>query len=223
MRKATRHLDGGGFHQHVQGCLGGTVAVPAPELILADTADPQRSHAVQQLLRRVKQQQMSERFELERFLDGVADAAGVPWTRELEHAFADRLLMSWDQIRALRRAGMDVQSHTRHHRILQTLSPLDLSEELAGSRADLARELGELPRLIAYPNGNPIAPSSPIRDALKKAGYVLGFNNVTGPTPLGRALDPFDIRRFALNRNFSESLLLSILTLPSLAHKHPWQ
>ncbi|HKY35749.1 MAG TPA: polysaccharide deacetylase family protein [Polyangiaceae bacterium] len=185
--------------------------------------DANRSQTIERLLRLVKRQQLAKPFRLEPFLEELTAAANVPWSRELEQACADRLLMTWDQIRALHRAGMDVQSHTRSHRILQTLSSTELVEELVGSREDLERELGERPRLIAYPGGNPIALASPIRNALQKSGYTLGLNNITGPTPLGRQVDPFDIRRLAVGRNFSEPLLLSVLALPSLAHRHPWQ
>jgi peptidoglycan/xylan/chitin deacetylase (PgdA/CDA1 family) len=185
--------------------------------------DESRSLTVERLLRLVKRQQLAQPFELEPFLDELTEVAQVPWSRDLERACADRLLMTWDQIRALRRAGMDVQSHTRSHRILQTLSSSELDEELAGSREDLGRELGELPHMIAYPGGNPIAHASPIRSALQMSGYTLGLNNITGPTALNRQVDPFDIRRLAVGRNFSEPLLLSVLALPSLAHRHPWQ
>jgi len=185
--------------------------------------DADRARTIERLLRLVKRQQLAEPFDMERFLEELASATRVAWSRDLERTFADRLLMNWDQVRELRRAGMDVQSHTRSHRILQTLSPSDLMDELVGSRDDLTRELGEPPQLIAYPGGNPITQTSPIRAALKQSGYTLGLNNITGPTPLGRGIDPFDIRRLAVGRNFSEPLLLSVLALPSLAHKHPWQ
>jgi peptidoglycan/xylan/chitin deacetylase (PgdA/CDA1 family) len=196
------------------------LSYPAPLEILLEG---NRAQTIERLLRLVKRQQLAAPFDLERFLNELSIAAGVSWSRELERSFADQLLMTWDQIRALRRAGMDVQSHTRSHRILQTLSATELAEELSGSRDDLSRELGELPHLIAYPGGNPITYASPIRSALQASGYSLGLNNITGSTPLGRSVDPFDIRRHAVGRNFSEPLLLSVLTLPSLAHKHPWQ
>ena len=35
---------------------------------------------------------------------------------------ADEMLMSWDHIRNLSRAGMDVQSHSHAHRVLHTLT-----------------------------------------------------------------------------------------------------
>src|SRR5690606_35726480 len=45
-------------------------------------------------------------LDLERFLRGTAAALGVEWHDELEAEYADGLIMTWDQIRALARAGM---------------------------------------------------------------------------------------------------------------------
>ncbi|HEY3494336.1 MAG TPA: polysaccharide deacetylase family protein [Polyangiaceae bacterium] len=181
-----------------------------------------RSRTIQELLRFVKRRQLAARFDLERFLEELAVAAGVRWTREEELAFADRLIMTWDQVRALQRAGMDIESHGKNHRTLQTLSRAELEEELLGSRLDLARELGEPPRLIAYPGGNPLAYSSPARTAMEKAGYSLGFSNHTGPMALRGELDVYDVRRHAISRDHLPPLLLTVLALPRLAHRHAW-
>jgi peptidoglycan/xylan/chitin deacetylase (PgdA/CDA1 family) len=183
---------------------------------------PDRTQAVERLLRLVKSHQLTQPMDLERFLDELAVAAGVLWSRDIERGFANRLIMTWDQVRALRRAGMDVQSHTRSHRVLQTLSPDELDEELSGSSADLARELGEPARMLAYPVGNPISSTSPIRAALERSGYEVGLTNATGPTLLRGKFDRFDIRRHAVGQNLPESLLLSILALPSLSPKYRW-
>jgi len=179
-----------------------------------------KSSAILRLLRFVKACPV---LDMERFLTGLDHATGVPWTRELERAFADELLMSWDDVRALKRAGMDVESHTRSHRILQTLSAVELRAELEGSRRDLQRELGQAPRAVAYPVGKPLELASPVRPALCRAGYQLGLTNGTGPTPTWGARDPFDIRRQTVARGLCTRFLLSILALPPLAPKHPWQ
>ena len=179
-----------------------------------------RRLAVNQVLRLVKTHRA---LDLERFLHQIATAAGVAWSHELERSFAQRLLMTWDHVRDLRKAGMDVQSHTRTHRVLQTLAPAELLDELAGSRADLQRELGEPVRALAYPVGNPVPRSSPIRAALETAGYEIGFSNGTGPNPFGRCVDRFNICRHTMGMNCSEAHLLTILAIPPLAPKHPWQ
>jgi peptidoglycan/xylan/chitin deacetylase (PgdA/CDA1 family) len=176
-----------------------------------------RSASIQRTLRIIKACSMADR---ERVLDAITRAAGVPWTREMDRAFADQLLMSWDQVRALRAAGMDVQSHTRTHQPLKTLPADTLADELEGSRADLQRELGEPARALAYPVGNPLDTASPIRAALKKAGYEIGFTNGTGPTPLWGRVDPFNIRRQMAERDFVEPYFLGIMAIPFLAPKH---
>lgn len=173
---------------------------------------------IHRVLRIIKHQPLD--FEL--FLDDLCDAAGVRWNREVERSFADRLLMNWDHVRALRDAGMDVQSHTRTHRVLQTLEPSEILDELAGSRIDLERELACPVRSVAYPVGKPLDASSPIRRALAQSGYELGFTNGTGPTLLWGDLDPFNIGRQTVERNLSDAYLLSILAVPPLAPRHPW-
>jgi peptidoglycan/xylan/chitin deacetylase (PgdA/CDA1 family) len=131
--------------------------------------------------------------------------------------------MTWDHVRELRRAGMDVQSHTRSHRVLDTLPPADLLDELAGSRADLEREIGEPARALAYPVGNQVSKSSPIRAALAQSGYEIGLSSNTGSNPLNGPVDRYNIRRQAVELNLTEAYLLAMLTLPSLAHRHPGQ
>jgi peptidoglycan/xylan/chitin deacetylase (PgdA/CDA1 family) len=161
-------------------------------------------------------------LHLPSFLSELSRAADVPWSAELDQRFSERLLMTWDHVRTLQKAGMDVQSHTRTHRVLQTLTPDDLRDELEGSRDDLRRELGAPARAIAYPVGSPLGPTSPVRPALEKAGYEIGFTNGTGPTPLRGKVDRFDIRRQMIERNFSNALFLTILALPRLAPTHLW-
>jgi len=179
-----------------------------------------RSPAIHVIFRLIKDQRG---LDLGRFLDELGAAAGVPWTREMDRNVADRLIMTWDHVRALRRAGMAVQSHTRTHRVLDGLRPDEVRDELAGSRADLERELGESVRAIAYPVGKPVGPSSPLRAALRDAGYELGFSNGTGPTPLFGRHDAFDVRRQTIGRDLSPSYLLGMLALPSLAPRTRWR
>ena len=157
------------------------------------------------------------------FLSELSKAAGITWTADLERRFADRLLMTWDHVRALKKAHMDVQSHTRTHRVLQTLEGVEIRDELEGSRDDLHRELGEPAIGLAYPVGCPVERDSPVRAALAKANYQIGFTNGTGATPLRGPVDRFDIGRQTLERGLSDALLLSILALPQLAPKVPWR
>jgi len=179
-----------------------------------------RSSAINFVIALVKDRQP---LDLARLLDDLSAAAEVPWTRDMDESCASRLIMNWDHVRSLRRAGMGVQSHTRTHRVLQTLSEEELHNELSGSRADLERELGEPARAVAYPVGKPLRNTSPIRAALERAGYELGFSNGTGPTPLWGQRDRFDIRRQTIGRNLPQSYVLGMLAVPSLAPRPRWR
>lgn len=179
-----------------------------------------RVDAIRKVLRLVK---THASLDLPLFLSELGRAAEVPWSADRERRFADRLIMTWDHVRALRGAGMDVQSHTRHHRVLPILAPEELREELEGSRDDLRRALGEAPRAIAYPVGNPLEVASPVRVALERAGYEVGLTNATGPTRLDGARDRFDVCRQATGREVSNALLLTILAMPTLAPRSAWR
>ena len=165
-------------------------------------------------------------LDVERFLAELAEALGVEWNREVETRYADDLIMSWDQVRALARAGMDVESHGRRHRVLQTLDVAGLDDELAGSRRELEAQLGRPVRAVAYPVGRRINGDRRIRDALAAAGYQLGMSNKTGVNrwfpPALRALspiDPFDVRRLATDRSISDAMFLTQMALPQLAYR----
>lgn len=165
-------------------------------------------------------------LDIERFLEGLAAAVGVEWTPELEARHADDMIMTWDQVRALARAGMDVESHTRRHRVLQTVPEAELEGELKGSRLELEAQLGRPVRVLAYPVGRRIAADSHLRRAVAAAGYRVGMSNKTGVNRLWPALlrgvlpppDPFDIRRLALDRSMSDAMFLTQVAVPSLAY-----
>jgi len=160
-----------------------------------------------------------------RYTSGLARALGVEWSPELEAEYARGLIMSWDQVRELGRAGMAVESHGRRHRVLQTLDDDALDDELAGSRAELEAQLGRPVRAIAYPVGRSVAKDRRIRDALIAAGYRLGFSNKTGvnvvwPGDLSLApkIDPFAVRRLATDRCMNDAMFLTQIVIPRLAY-----
>ncbi|HVK72873.1 MAG TPA: polysaccharide deacetylase family protein [Kofleriaceae bacterium] len=158
-------------------------------------------------------------LDVERFLTDLARAAKVEWSSAIERDLADQLIMRWDELRALRDAGMDIESHTRTHRVLQTLAPGALADELAGSRDDLTRQLGRPVRVLAYPVGRAIAPFPHIRSAVTAAGYRLGMTNASGVVPMWRHPDRLDVGRIALDRDLSDEMFLGQLAIPQLGYR----
>ncbi|HEV2037482.1 MAG TPA: polysaccharide deacetylase family protein, partial [Candidatus Eremiobacteraceae bacterium] len=65
------------------------------------------------------------------------------------------LMLSGEQVKAMRRAGMQIGAHTVSHPILARLSHEDARREMADSKASLETMIGEKVGLFAYPNGKP--------------------------------------------------------------------
>ena len=186
---------------------------PTPErLALGPTAGDKR-RAITRVLRIVKDH---HGLDLPRFLIALGDACGVSLSDEEERRLADSILMTWDHVKALRAAGMDVQSHTSTHRVLQTLRDDQLAEELGGSREVLEGVLGEKVRAISYPVGKPLRFTPGIRNAVRKAGYELGFSNGTGVNHRWD-FDPLDAKRISLDAELSDAMFHAMCALPYLA------
>ena len=156
-------------------------------------------------------------LDVERFVDELTEACGVSWSRDIERAFAEELIMTWDEVRALRRAGMEVHSHTRTHRILQTLPEGELALELRGAREDLEEQLGEPIRGLSYPVGRSVSQSPAIRAAVRDAGYDVGFSNTSGVTWTSRPFDPLDMRRISVESGMPNPYFKALLALPAFA------
>jgi peptidoglycan/xylan/chitin deacetylase (PgdA/CDA1 family) len=88
------------------------------------------------------------------------DRLGVPPTQ----------FVSWDDLDTILRAGHEVGSHARTHANLAALGPVELEDEIEGSRAELEARLGPV-RHFAWPFGRFFHVRRRVIDALVRAGY----------------------------------------------------
>jgi len=192
-------------------------ALTYPEPVQLDLRDAgARAAATSRINRLIK-----DRFDLDinRLLADLARACDVPWSPERERELADPTLMSWEQVRGLLDAGMAVGSHTCNHRVLETLPEPELDRELADSRRELESRLGQTIDSIAYPVGRSIARRRPIRDALRRAGYQVGFTARPGINRFrgGELDDLYDLKRLPIDRGTSGFASRAHLAVPWLA------
>jgi peptidoglycan/xylan/chitin deacetylase (PgdA/CDA1 family) len=81
-------------------------------------------------------------------------------------------VMSWDDLKKLRDAGMTIGSHSASHKPLDTLAGEALRDEIEGSRLALQGELGIAVDHFAYPQGRFTAAAEA---EVSRAGYVAGW------------------------------------------------
>jgi peptidoglycan/xylan/chitin deacetylase (PgdA/CDA1 family)/glycosyltransferase involved in cell wall biosynthesis len=97
---------------------------------------------------------------------------------------AGRPLMSWTQVREMTEHGIRFGAHSRTHPNLTSVCSAEGTAEIAGSREDLERELGQPVSFFAYPFG---LHDPAVQELVRRAGFTAGctvdagLNNLTTP------------------------------------------
>ena len=117
------------------------------------------------------------------------------------------LLLTWDQVAAMAREGIEFGSHTMTHRVLSTCPVDQARRELEDSKRLIEERVGRPVRLFAYPHGKPEDVGPAAERAVRDAGYGLAFTTIYGANTSGsdryrlRRVPPWpaDIPSFAMN------------------------
>lgn len=131
--------------------------------------------------------------------------------------------MSWEQLREMEAAGMEIGSHGVHHRMLAKLLPAQMENEVACSKAALDSNLDKPASVLAYPVGGSDAYDQLTIDAAKRAGYSAACSYIPGTNALAD-IAPYKLRRLAVEREMDIAWFDAMATLPELfaypARKH---
>jgi len=103
---------------------------------------------------------------------------------------ADPSFLTWEDLPALERQGVEVGSHSVTHRDLTVLSDREAAAELRVSRRDLERRLGHAVPWFAYPYG---AADARTVQLVRRAGYELAVTIRAGRIQSGAA--PLELHR----------------------------
>jgi peptidoglycan/xylan/chitin deacetylase (PgdA/CDA1 family) len=93
--------------------------------------------------------------------------------------------VTWEQLREMRAAGMDIQSHSRSHPFLSELDAPALMAELKGAKQALDEGLGQDTDTLALPGGD--WPKRALRPLIREAGYRVVATSRWGTNPAGAA------------------------------------
>ncbi len=101
-------------------------------------------------------------------IERLAETLGAEWPEQVPRAYE---AVTWNQLRILQAAGIEVGGHTHTHPALPRVAPQHLSAEIRYCKQRLDHELGERPRPFCYPHGRPVDYSEAVRDQVERAGF----------------------------------------------------
>lgn len=108
--------------------------------------------------------------------------------------------LTWQEVREMRKAGIEFGSHTVNHPKLRDLSPGEIERELVDSKAEMEQQLGESINLFCYPYAFPQENRSfavNFRRLLAQAGYDCCLTTELGRVRTGD--DPYRMKRLPAN------------------------
>jgi hypothetical protein len=121
----------------------------------------------------------------------------------------EREVLSWEEIRELKKAGIEFGSHTHSHHLLNLEDEKTIEEELKLSKKKLEENLKEKIEFLAYPSG---LYNSKVKELAEKVGYKAACSSFYGHNTRDR--DFFALKRFSLEE--SQSLNDFIISLGRL-------
>lgn len=162
------------------------VAAAWPELASA-LADKSREAQIALVTEALKRQ---ESETASRLLSEICDPVH-PTARET---------MTWEEVRALAAAGMEIGSHTVTHPILSRQRPSGAEWEIRHSKEILEAQTGSPVLHFAYPNGQPRDYSSSIAAMVRAAGYRSAVSMVPGLAGSHSSL--FGLERLSIRHHY---------------------
>lgn len=186
-------------------CRTNGIVLPGTTEVLT-LGEGDREAVIQRALWLAKRQTgMSE----QEFLEQLVEVCGCGQLARSE----ERVFLDWEEVRQMRRAGMDIGSHGHTHRVLSRLAIEEQREELTASKAILEGVLRERVVALAYPVGRRDCYTEDTRHLAREAGYELAFNFVRAVNriPLD---DPYDIARLPVDSNPNAEELRLVATYP---------
>lgn len=148
---------------------------------------------------------------LEPFLDWLAEESGSGRCGPLA---AKEDWLTWEMVRELRDAEMEIGGHTVDHPVLSRLSDEAQRDQITTCGRRLEEELDRPMRMFSYPVGLPDSYDAETKGALREAGVRLAFGYHGGFARAGQPLDPLDVPR--VTGSMEPQILAATLALPQL-------
>jgi peptidoglycan/xylan/chitin deacetylase (PgdA/CDA1 family) len=148
------------------------------------------------------------RFGFRATVFAVSGRVGAANDWEPSGPLANRRMCTWEQLRDLLSAGIQIGAHSRSHPSLPAVSAWEAEDEIRTSRAELERGLGRPVPTFAYPFGHT---DESVQPAVERAGY-LGAVGVH-PGVCDPCVSTFDVPRIEMQGTWRLSHFVLALQL----------
>ena len=143
-----------------------------------------RRSTVAALIDQMKYLQLEERAVLSQRIAGLAGVTAP-----------HNVMMTSNEVKLMRSAGMQIGAHTINHPILARLTDEQAEKEIKGSKDFLEQLLGERVGLFAYPNGKPVEDYTPQSvEVVRRLDFDAAVSTQWGTSSMQD--DFFQVRRF---------------------------
>ena len=122
-----------------------------------------------------------------------------------------RNALTWEQLRAMADAGMEIGSHSLTHPFLHGLSPAEIRREFGDSKRMLEDGIGRAVEVASLPRGSAAPGTAAIIADLGYRAFC-----TSAPGLVSRATDPFDAPRIAIKWRTSAAFVARVLAGRSL-------
>lgn len=139
----------------------------------------------------------------------------LQWGMRRAAGIRDCQPMSWDQLREMRAAGMEVGSHGVDHHMLAKLPHARMVAEIHDSKRTLERELGGEVTALSYPVGGPDSYNAETIEVVRQAGYRMACSYI-GSAAEASGGNPFALPRLQVERQMDQSWFEAMLAAPEL-------
>ena len=107
--------------------------------------------------------------------------------------------LNWDQIRKLKKEGVDIGAHSHTHAHMPDISIEEAKKELELSNKIFLKELGQIPSLFAFPYGET---NSELMKLVKDFKFKVAFGQHSGI--INETSNMYYLPRFSLNERYGE-------------------
>ena len=123
--------------------------------------------------------------------------------------------MTWENLREMHAAGMEIGSHGVNHRMLAKLPRDGMAIEVEESKHTMERELASPVVALSYPVGGPDSYDAETLSVVRSAGYRIACSYIGGVAAIGDA-DIFAMPRISVERNMDQAWFQARLAVPGL-------